>query len=118
MSTALFDAVAEQRLAALEKANASRAANAQMIRDLSVLDTTAQRVWLAGRLVDDEFVSGPAGALTIGRMLRQIRHLGITKISRCISRAGILTYDRQLRQLTSRQRRLIAEFLRGEETEA
>lgn len=110
--TMTFD---DQRMRGLARANAVRAANVQLARDLRRTGHDMQ----AARILVAEILEGcvegmPVGALSIGRLLLMMPWFGTVKARRVIADAGVFSFDRRVRDLTCRQRNAVARQLRGD----
>jgi hypothetical protein len=98
-----------QQLNALFLANTMRLAAAEFKRELSRLDRHAGACRLASVLSDD--CDGPLGALQIQAALRALRGIGSEKASRIARWADVTVASRRIRDLTPRQRAVIANAL-------
>ncbi len=97
-----------QREVALASANRIRAENAQLKQAIARAGVDARSV-VAGMLEGQ--VDGSAGSLTIESLLLAIPRMGVKKARRLLAVAQTPPYWR-VRQLTGRQRDLIASLLR------
>ena len=112
MSIATHDATAQQ-LDALAKANKLRS---EMVGIRHTIHDATDPRQLVATLLDDP--DEATGALPIRRLLLSIPRFGESRLSDCLARAVISTGDRRVRDISQRQRHLIARMLRGEEVEA
>lgn len=101
---------AEQRTAALQRANDVRTANAETMRSIR-----SQPYLSALRAVADMIEANrpPAAAMPIWRVLRAVPKVGDVRVRRWIASAGIWSGDRRLDQLTDRQREHLVKQLRA-----
>lgn len=106
---------ADQRLEALARANQVRCANVQTKRMIHTLPLHEGRLLVAELLEDETVVSLPVGALPVGRLLSSINRLGRAGTLRLLRRAEVSSWDKRVRELTSRQRLAVARQLRGDE---
>ena len=99
---------ADQRLAALQRANAVRTEQAKFTAGISALNSVdgAHRVAAA-------IISGEADSIPIGRLLRAIRFVGHSKTHRVLVAAGIRSDVRPVGDLSERQRAQLAALLRS-----
>lgn len=92
--------------AALQIANQTRTANAEVLRRIGSLDPQAAVREVARILERPE----GADALTVGRLLQAVSGIGPYRAGRILRSSGLRS-DRRLRELTLRQRRLVAAVL-------
>ena len=99
-----------QALAALERANRSRLAQCDRIRELHALPYTASLALARDWLLDPDEV---IGAMRLKRLLGGIHRFGPVMVSRAVNRAGVTPgrLNRRVRELTERERRALAEVL-------
>lgn len=96
-----------QQQAALQLANEVRVANSHTVRAIK-----AQPYRDGLRQVADILRAGSddaTGRLPIVRLLSAPRHIGQVRVAALLRSAGILSGDRRLRELTRRQRLLLAD---------
>ena len=103
-----------QNMVALQKAHRTRHEMVELRQ--SIRDAQHPKDFVA--FILDSPLSDAAGALPIRRLLLAIPRFGEARLTDCLSRACISTGDRKVRDITQRQRHLIARMLRGEEVEA
>lgn len=102
-----------QSLAALQNANDKRSAMLAARHQIASLRLMEGRLLVADFLVCD--VESPGAESTpVWRLLNAIRGFGPYKAERALIRAGIISGDKRVRDLTNRQRVALAEQLRGE----
>lgn len=97
----------EQRMIALDRANQIRAGNAETRARLKKMDG-ALGAYLVAELLED--MTSTIQALPVSRLLNSIRGVGPGKMEWFCRRAGC-SLDRKVRDLTDRQRELLAEKL-------
>lgn len=101
----------EQRQAALRAANKVRFANSQTLKELSSKPFLEALDDLAAILRSPTIASDPAGGLPIRRLLIAPKRFGEGKAQTLLRTAGVMTGDRKVRQLTVRQRGVLADAL-------
>lgn len=106
----MIEAPRSQRLIALESANQVRISVADMKHRIR----TQPRI-LGMRLVAELLLDPPefVGTIRIGRLLRSIRGIGISKAHGWLYAADVRSEDRRVRELSVRQRSVLAELLRA-----
>lgn len=97
-----------QHLQALAKANEKRCAMAAIKRDLRATKNREIGCAVAADLIDQ----GRADDMRVGDLLNAIPYVGKAAILRMSRKAGIVTLDRRIRDLSDRQRRVLASLLR------
>lgn len=106
-STAAVPERTAQRMASLKLANTVRITNAKALKQI------AEKPCVDGidaviAILKDGDEKGPIGALPIGRLLTAPRRIGDERMRVVLRTASILSADRRLRQITMRQRRILA----------
>lgn len=104
----ITDSRTEQRLAALAHGNQARMANAQLRRDLKAMRKRDAYEEVAALL---ESPVWPADALPVMRLLVSVPGVGPERASRWLVRAGVVSGSRRVRELTVRQRTVLARVL-------
>jgi hypothetical protein len=101
----------EQRRSALAHATDIRIGNAQLRRDVRALAKPD-----AFRRVADllEHPDGHVGSMPVGRLLGSIERVGLVKVERLLTLAGVRSSGRRVDGLSDRQRKLLASTLRRE----
>lgn len=109
--TALLDTAAQaaQRLEALKTANEHRMAGAKVRADLKALSMRDGMLHVAG-LLDDP--SEGVGSMRVGHLLSGVRRFAQQKVTVLLRDAGVVSWDRRLRELSVRQRGVLAAELR------
>jgi len=102
-----------QRELALLKANEVRLANCELRRSIHAASFAVALELVADLLDQDDLTELPAGALPIRRLLLAVPKFGEQRMVRYLRTAGLFTGDRRVRDLTDRQRRVLAELLRS-----
>jgi acetylglutamate kinase len=98
-----------QQLQALQKANATRLARAQIKRDLHNMTPADSVATLASLIVDgDEHALN----LRVGEALLSCPKLGPSVLRMVCRTAGLVTADHRIRELTPRQRAELVRVLR------
>lgn len=101
--------VREQRMDALAAANEIRLGIARVRAEVFALEQPAGCEEVAGLLENpDETVS----AMKIGTLLLSVRKFGRQRVGRLLSMAEVRSMDRRVRDLSERQRRVLAGLLR------
>lgn len=100
----------EQSFEALSIANRVRAEKVAIKERIGGLGRDAA-LEAAARIA--EAPDGPAAALSVAHLVRAVPRMGEMAVVTACRRAGIMSADRKLRDLTGRQRRALAETLRG-----
>lgn len=104
----------EQRMASLDKANYVRTTNSQTWWSIRLLQREEGCECVADLLERfDEDAGDPLGAMPIRRLLLAVPRFGETKMRRYLAHAGVHSGDRKVGQLSDRQRRVIADQMRG-----
>lgn len=98
----------DQRGDALAKANRVRLANAQTYREIRALPAPAAFRRVSGIL---RAPRGAECAMRVDALLSAASRIGPSKVAALIALAGVRHADRRLRDLTDRQRRVIATAL-------
>jgi hypothetical protein len=99
----------EQRMSALARANEIRSENAKLSRAIGKLGALDARVKVAEVLLDpDEYVL----AIPVDRLIKCIHGFGGERTAAVLRVAGVVG-QRRVRQLTERQRKVIARALRS-----
>lgn len=101
-----------QNMDALELANVIRCANADLKRGIRNAGADAASI-VASILVRGDLDFAPPGALRIRALLLAIPGFGERRVRRMLGLAGVFSGDRKLRELTDRQRRIIASVVQG-----
>src|SRR6185437_7580104 len=91
----------EQRKDALRKANAIRVGNAQLRKDLRALPKPDALRRVADLL---EHPEGYVESMPIGRLLLAVERIGVAKVGKLLTLAGIRSADKRVGGLTQRQR--------------
>lgn len=99
----------EQRDAALAKANTVRTANAQMFAEIRLMPRPEGMARVARMLVEE----GPWEAAPVYRLLTAPQRIGETKAAIMLRAAGVVSGDRRVRDLSPRQRDLLARLMNG-----
>jgi hypothetical protein len=104
----------DQRAEALKHANRVRLATCDLRREIRALGCVEGRLMVAGLLEGDvEFET--AGSMSVWRLVGSISKLGPVAAGGLLRKVGVLSGDRRVRDLSVRQRVLLASMLRGEE---
>jgi hypothetical protein len=100
----------DQRREALRKANAVRGANAQTKREMKTMARTEGLLYAADLIEANEW---PAASMRIGALLRACPGVGLGTMTRFLRHAQIVTADKSVCELTSRQRQALIKSLRN-----
>ena len=101
--------VGNQKILALARANEVRVGVAGERRRIAYLS------YVDGCRLLAEMLADPSEMLLsarIGWLLLSVRGVGRVKVSPLLNRAGVRSWDRHVRDLSDRQRRLLVEILR------
>lgn len=98
----------EQRMSALARANEVRIENAQVLAEIHGLSYREGMRRVAGLLAEP----GTCGALPVYRLLMAPRRIGASKVATILRAAGVVSGDRRVRELSPRQRDMLAGLLR------
>lgn len=101
----------EQRMSALERANEIRYGKARIKQSVAKLDMS-DAVDLAATIIENPDTEYE-GALRLGELLLSVPGFGVFAVNRALRHAGVLSRDKMLRDLTPRQRGVLALALRS-----
>jgi hypothetical protein len=99
-----------QRMAALQLANTVRTTNARTLRGIAgvpMVDGIDQVI----ALLRDGDEKGPLGSMSIGRLLAAPKGMGTVRATSLLGAASVMSADRKLRRITTRQRMVLAHHL-------
>lgn len=98
-----------QRMSALLIANDRRVGISRYRKQIALLSYSQGRAIVCGIL---EQPTAPMTSARIGLLLGSIRRVGVSKASKWIKEAGIVSADRKVGELTDRQRMALAAAIR------
>lgn len=107
----------EQQLSALRRANEVRLANTRFISHVKSLGQPDGLDVIANTLVSRGFDESPTGSVSIRRLLLAVRKFGHVAATQVLRDANIISGDRRARDLSERQRAVIAAELHDRATE-
>lgn len=107
--TAPMPGTMEQRMGALEVANLVRISMCERKREIHGVSTVEGLRWIASMLEDGDPVVGP---MPVGKLLFAVRHVGRERVRKWLTAAGVRSEDRKVRELSERQRVVLAGVLR------
>lgn len=100
-----------QHRQALQNANAKRVGVASLKQRVRAMSTCAGAEYLAD-VIEHDYADPIIGTARMRQLLVSVRMVGDEKACRCLKAAGVMFYDRRLRDLTARQRNAVALQLR------
>lgn len=101
----------EQRMSALERANEIRYGKARIKTAVAKLDRP-DAVGLVAAIIENPDTEYE-GALRLGELILSVPGFGAFAVNRALRHGGVLSRDKMLRDLTPRQRGVLAAALRS-----